>query len=1250
MSIEITVDAYNWLSEIGCVPSGQDPTIGPSRKAILDSNTSASMESGLLFGRMIKALNQDHEFLTGQPISSSDLDSLKEVNSPPARLSNWNKIIKSLSGVGVKVDNDTKRMIIAGDTAIVSELIDEVYSSHYQNLRKMNNDDQARASDSFRVQKNGVQDGQLSKMEVKSQTRGKKAPQQKKAGALDITSLNTQKMSAETESCLEFLLNTLCKNSKNAAETESCLEFLLNTLCKNIDLKPKQAAGLLTSGNKYLAHILIKGVKGVFDPVIQWYQDVYQNEGHLVDLIAQEETQGSVTMILGALRPGLLSKNGDVAVWAARLLSKLAFDFSDRNLISPAWEWFISENGGVDASLMCFHRHAEIKESLVNVFIQFGRYNFMELFTLQLKTHLPNPGEYLEVMHEFLIPISESRTSKEEIVNSGILDYWIDIALKQAQNEQRGPIAPRLVAMHFACDLWLNFPEVFDEREDVTTSIQTVLKRATRDKLKSVKSHALGLMFRMLDFFAGERNPYAPVFYKILTFCLVENHSDIGVRELLMSNFTYTFESLPTIPVGILVEPLIKQIQVSEGVTYFYQVFDFDFFVTLARHPRLTIKNAIQLLDLLAKIYLNDVVYARPASIPFVLIVQRHSENETIQDFVQKYSKISLAMFMSLEKKKKPKAVNLPKYNNRPVVVGGKMSELEKESEHLSLQKRGLIIEVIKKMILIRSETLDDKLRPLVISANYQLKQATGKDHKAMVTLMSLWGENPKEQIKFYELEYADTLANRDRNHPKQLTDGRPAGREELGDAIHSAHGNRKSVDGRELALRDSMDSRMSDRSAISVLRDSMDSRMSDRSAISEKMEVAKYEDKSRKYLPLESTISKKKVPAAHQRVLDDIERIKRKKEEKLEYEKQREANLRRKEDRAKRSLKNQLEKRKLELGVAPRNKKDISGNIVFKEGTIDSYKKKDKHAPEIQLMDLEDEEEKDKEAVDLLMKKFQRALKLLFNTYCNSGFDVNRKQNTFDGLAHGYKCIKSPEVLKMLRDHDVIPRFMTREDLTNIMRLVNINQGKTTELTLLPYKGFEEFFFQMSVHCFSKPPKDLGHLPPATSVQAMLDHFAEATKARGRSAIVFEDPDELSMLGDKDLIKELNKKLVEDPKYPLPEGYKKHEDKQIVMPTFPGVDQKYNHCMEVLDDVIHQALGVHIIEPISEYKTVLKARPVIIKPKLQPQFLNYDPHKPKKLPNLREREPSSDGKSKAAPRKKVFTEVKPKLNSGMKL
>jgi len=124
-------------------------------------------------------------------------------------------------------------------------------------------------------------------------------------------------------------------------------------------------------------------------------------------------------------------------------------------------------------------------------------------------------------------------------------------------------------------------------KEEVANSILSMLKRGSRDRHRPIRIVSICELFRLLDKFSEEKNPSAPAIYKTLIFSLVENPGDSNVRYLFFSNFQTLFETAPSIPIGLLIEPLIKQIQVTEGVTYFFKVFDFDFFNFLAKHPKL---------------------------------------------------------------------------------------------------------------------------------------------------------------------------------------------------------------------------------------------------------------------------------------------------------------------------------------------------------------------------------------------------------------------------------------------------------------------------------------------------------------------------------------------------------------------------------------------------------------------------------------------------------------------------------------
>ena len=137
-------------------------------------------------------------------------------------------------------------------------------------------------------------------------------------------------------------------------------------------------------------------------------------------------------------------------------------------------------------------------------------------------------------------------------------------------------------------------------------------------------------MFRLLEKFAEEKNSSAPVLYKALIFSLIENPGDIILREHYFNNFSFLFEQYANIPLNLLLDPLIKQITISENVTYFYKVFDFDFFSQVAKHPRLTPSNAVALCDLIGNIYLGDLVNASAASVPLMLLCSRFNLDEAM--------------------------------------------------------------------------------------------------------------------------------------------------------------------------------------------------------------------------------------------------------------------------------------------------------------------------------------------------------------------------------------------------------------------------------------------------------------------------------------------------------------------------------------------------------------------------------------------------------------------------------------------
>jgi hypothetical protein len=170
-------------------------------------------------------------------------------------------------------------------------------------------------------------------------------------------------------------------------------------------------------------------------------------------------------------------------------------------------------------------------------------------------------------------------------------------------------IEERINALTFLADIWFHFPYYIDAKTDLPQTMLSAFRKCSREKSTAARTVAVSLMFCLLDKFALEKNASAPTLYKSLIFTLVEGASDAALREHYLGNFTSLFRSVPSIPIGLLADPLLKSMK-SEKSIFIFKTFDFEFFKTLARHPKLNLNLALSLLELLSKIFQNIVVFA----------------------------------------------------------------------------------------------------------------------------------------------------------------------------------------------------------------------------------------------------------------------------------------------------------------------------------------------------------------------------------------------------------------------------------------------------------------------------------------------------------------------------------------------------------------------------------------------------------------------------------------------------------------
>jgi hypothetical protein len=518
-------------------------------------------------------------------------------------------------------------------------------------------------------------------------------------------------------------------------------------------LNPKQAAGLLSNNNKFLVHVCVKGVKGDFEKISQWYQTIYSTCRHLAELIDREEEQGTVHLAMKIVSAGLFSPNYEIVVWCLRVLSKLGSELDIRKLLGNAYEWFIEQDGGLSAIIYATNKHSDIIENVVSVMTQFGKYNMLELFNLHLRNLTPDSAQYMDLVTDIYSTVAETFIAKEALVGSGVIDFWIDTAIKQADGDNQSTVSEKTSALSFLAEVWITKNERVQARDDISETILKLLNKGSRDRSKLLKYCCFAILFKLLENFTSDKNNYAPKIYKSLTFLCVENHQNTDVREFMFKNFSDVFTTIKYIPIAILLESLMKQISISGNITYHFNIFDFEFFKVAAMHPRLHLKLAISFVDLLGKIICNDVTFSNSASESFMIILRRYHDHETMQLYMSSFTKVAMKFIVNFEKQKKDLAkTHRLEGDNFKTGKGNSIRQISNpEDQKMKWIQKTLFITLLKNVIeKIGSIHLNGMLKPEIVRTYLLIQRKHKIKHKGLLVLIQLFG-NSDELIAEYK-------------------------------------------------------------------------------------------------------------------------------------------------------------------------------------------------------------------------------------------------------------------------------------------------------------------------------------------------------------------------------------------------------------------------------------------------------------------------------------------------------------------
>lgn len=119
---------------------------------------------------------------------------------------------------------------------------------------------------------------------------------------------------------------------KGSRDATNALEFLTILISKHFKISPQQTLNLFLDNNKYLSHLLAKGVKNSFEPVYALLNDIKAHSEFVVLRLFSLDEEQNVNFAFNALRTCLIGKDEATAVLFCDILMEIYHQYRLSNL------------------------------------------------------------------------------------------------------------------------------------------------------------------------------------------------------------------------------------------------------------------------------------------------------------------------------------------------------------------------------------------------------------------------------------------------------------------------------------------------------------------------------------------------------------------------------------------------------------------------------------------------------------------------------------------------------------------------------------------------------------------------------------------------------------------------------------------------------------------------------------------------------------------------------------------------------
>lgn len=404
----------------------------------------------------------------------------------------------------------------------------------------------------------------------------------------------------EAEGEQKLQVETSAVGQKGLREAGNIFEFLVISIGRHFKLSVQHTLNLFLDDNKYLAHLLVKGVKGEFDPVLLVLADVAAHLPFIVDSLFCVDERESLTFLLNALKPCLISKSEAVAHRCLALLRDVYEAYLQKGVeATHACEWMQKE--GISTVFFALKRHPELFQEAVTIAYAYLENGLFAHIEPQEKSLLWNSElEKLSFFRE-LVTTSHSLLL-DRFVLSPVFAEWNRYCLKALKKSKQTQELFLLIAIYES--LWCSHLKSFEEGEAMPNAFISFLKNCALMHSEIVFTEAVRTLFHLLIFLGSAKNAFAPLVYKTLVSVLALQDQKDRV-EFLLLNFAQAFRSIPALPAAPLAEALVKHLQAVPSAALV------EMAGAVLADPKLKEEDAEDILESLAKVVFEDVLFGR---------------------------------------------------------------------------------------------------------------------------------------------------------------------------------------------------------------------------------------------------------------------------------------------------------------------------------------------------------------------------------------------------------------------------------------------------------------------------------------------------------------------------------------------------------------------------------------------------------------------------------------------------------------